>query len=111
MTAEQERIRSEFAAALDTGQGVIDVGRTVICDRCDTDLTDDPRSSGYLFSSYAYGPCCADDALSSIRRHNEEHYIRAYCPEGMSFADWCRSLRGNNNQIIVRALGGWGGTS
>jgi hypothetical protein len=29
----------------------------------------------------------------------------------MSFADWCRSLRGNNNQIIVRALGGWGGTS
>jgi hypothetical protein len=99
--AENDRIRTEFAAALDAGHGTIEVGRTVICDRCDTDLTGDPRSGGFLFAGYAYGPCCAVDGLASIRRYNEENHITAWCPAGLSFADWVRGLRGSNNRITV----------
>jgi hypothetical protein len=101
-----ERIREEYMQALDRGQGVIDLGRTVACDACDTDLTGDPRSGGYLFGSYAYGPCCADERLASIRGYGEEGHIRAWCPEGVSFADWCRSMRTGpgGNEIRVTPL-------
>lgn len=101
-----ERIREEYAAALNAGQGVIDLGRTVACDACDTDLTDDPRSGGFLFGSYGYGPCCADERLASIRGYHEEDHIRAWCPPGVSFADWCRAMRSGPgaNEIRVTPL-------
>lgn len=102
MSAEQERIRAEFRGALDAGEGVIEVGRTVLCDRCCTDMTDDPRSGGFLFDSAAYGPCCADEALASIRGYCEESRIRGWCPAGVSFADWVRGLRGPTAVITVR---------
>jgi hypothetical protein len=105
VTAEQQRIQAEYAAALDAGKGTIDIGRTIICDRCDTDMTDDPRSGGFMFGSYAYGPCCVAEALASIRRYREEDHIGERCPEGVPFADWVRSLRGDHNQITVRSSG------
>lgn len=87
-------IHQQYAGLLDSGQpGVIDMGRTVLCDFCDTDLTDDDRSGGFMFSSYATGPCCAARRLESIRGYGEEHLIRSRCPEGISFADWVRSMR------------------
>lgn len=101
---ERDRIRAEYQAALDAGQGVVDLGDTVLCDGCDTDLTADPRSGGILFGSYAYGPCCAARMLDSIRGYDEEWNIRARCPDGMSFADWCRQLRGGSNAIVVRPM-------
>lgn len=102
MTAERDRILAEYLAALNAGHGAIDLGRTVICDRCNTDLTDDPRSGGFLFGSYGYGPCCAAEGMESIHRYREEHFIKAYCPDGVSYADWIRGLRGPDAQIVVR---------
>ena len=90
--------------ALNAGQtGTFPLGRNVLCDVCDTDLTDDPRTGGFMFGSYAYGPCCAERQLITIRRYGEEWNIRARCPEGVSFADWIRSLRGPDAGITVRA--------
>jgi hypothetical protein len=89
-------------AALEFGiPGSVPIGGTVLCDACDTDLTADPRSGGYLFGSYAYGPCCAGERLVTIRGYNEEHFIRARCPEGVSFADWVRGMRGPNAAITI----------
>ena len=89
--------------ALDAGgPAEIPVGRVVLCDACDADLTDDSRSGGFLFGSYAYGPCCADKQLRSIRGYGEEWNIRARCPEGVSFADWVRDLRGPEAAIVIK---------
>jgi hypothetical protein len=60
MTREPHPLHKAYADALDAGgPAVIPVGRTVLCDACDTDLTNDTRSGGFMFGSYAYGPCCA----------------------------------------------------
>jgi len=101
MSSERDRIRAECLAALETGEGVIDIGRMVLCDICDADLTDDPRSGGYIFAGSGYGPCCAAKSLETIRRFDEESHITARCPAGVSFADWIRDLRGGNSTIVV----------
>ena len=86
----------------DTGiASAIPLGRTVLCDIDDTDLTDDPRSGGYLFGSYAVGPCCAGRHEATVRGYGEEEFILARCPEGVSFADWVRALRGPDAAIKV----------
>jgi hypothetical protein len=103
-------IREAYANALSSGQdAVIPLGQNVLCDACDADLTSDPRSGGYLFGSYAYGPCCAEERLAVIRGYGEEWNIRARCPEGISFADWVRGLRGPDAAItITHGIGpGW----
>lgn len=97
-------IHEAAAAAIGAGTGSVPLGHTVLCDACDTDLTDDPRSGGYLFGSYGYGPCCAEQRLVTIRGYGEEWNIRARCPEGVSFADWIRGLRGPDAAITVRTL-------
>ena len=106
---EQHPIHKAYADALDAAEaGIpssIPVGRTILCDLCDTDLTDDPRGGGYLFDSYGVGPCCAERFLVTIRGYGEEDHIRAYCPEGVSHADWIRGLRGPDAAITVTP--GW----
>lgn len=103
--SDQHPIHKAVAAALASGEAGIPVsvpvGRTVLCDACDTDLTDDPRGGGFLFDSAGYGPCCAEQRLASIRGYGEEDHIRAWCPDGVSFADWIRSLRGPYAAITV----------
>ena len=102
MMSDLHPIHQAYADALDAGtEAVIPLGRDVLCDIDDTDLTGDPRSGGYLFGSYAVGPCCADRYLESIRGYGEEHFIRARCPEGMSFADWVRGIRGPDAAITI----------
>lgn len=71
----------------------VDPGNDVICDICGDDYTNSEESGGYIFSSYAYCPGCADRGMKSIKKHNEEKYIKATCPPDMSFADWIRSIR------------------
>ena len=73
----------------------------VLCDIDDTDLSDDTRSGGFMFGSYAVGPCCAERYLESIRGYGEEWNIRARCPEGVSFADWVRDMRGPDAAITI----------
>jgi hypothetical protein len=102
MGDDMHPVHRQYANALASGEpAIIPLGRNVLCDACDTDLTDDPRSGGYLFGSYAYGPCCAERRLETIRGYGEEGHIRARCPEGVSFADWIRGLRGPDAAIAI----------
>ncbi len=64
-------------------------------------MTNDARSGGFMFSSYAYGPCCAERQFASIESYSEEHFIRGWCPEGVSFAGWIRGIRGPNAAITI----------
>jgi hypothetical protein len=99
---EQHPIHKAYAEALDAGGPVvIPVGETVLCDIDDTDLTADPRGGGYMFGSYAVGPCCAERHEAMVRGYDEQGYIRARCPEGVSFADWIRGMRGPDAAITI----------
>ena len=77
----------------------IDIGDTVLCDDCNADYTTRKDSGGFLFGSKAICPECQPKWLDLAQKHNETHHITQRCPEGMSFADWCRRLRGGNNTI------------
>jgi hypothetical protein len=102
MSDDLHPIHQAYAEALDAGgPAVIPVGETVLCDFCDANLTADTRSGGYMFGSYAVGPCCAEKKLESIRGYGEEHLIRSRCPEGVSFADWIRDMRGPDAAIRI----------
>lgn len=102
MTEPLHPVHEAYAKALaEGGPASIPLGRDVLCDACDTDLTDDPRSGGNLFGTYAYGPCCADSRLKAIKGYGEEKFIRAWCPVYLSFADWVRGLRGPGAAITI----------
>lgn len=108
---DQHPVHQEYADLLASGQpGVIDMGRTVLCDNDSTDLTDDPRSGGFLFGSYAVGPCCAEKYLATVKGYGEEHFIQARCPEGVSFADWVRGMRSGPGGNEIRVYQGPPGT-
>jgi hypothetical protein len=101
--------REEFRSAVDEAMangGSVPVGDLVLCDFCDEDLTGDPRTGGFLFGSKAVGPCCAERSLASIKGYGEEWNIRARCPEGVSFADWVRGMRGPGAAVTVTKLRG-----
>ena len=69
---------------------VVDMGRRVLCDSCSKDFTDLPDTGGMQFQSKAICPECSPRYLANVRKYGEEKYIRAICPDGMSFADWVR---------------------
>lgn len=79
----------------------VPVGRDVVCDVCDEDWTDRPESGGFVFGSYGTCPDCAPESMARIRHFREERFIRATCPEGKSFADFIRELRGPDAYIRV----------
>lgn len=79
----------------------IPLGDTVLCDSCALDLTASTRSGGFLFGSYAIGPCCAEKWEKGARGYGELGQIRGRCPEGVSFADWVRNLRGPDAAITI----------
>ena len=100
--SEMHPLHQAYAEALNAGgPASIPVGRTVLCDLDDTDLTSDPRSGGFLFGSYGVGPCCSERYLASIRGYGEEWNIRGWCPAGVSYADWIRGLRGADAAITI----------
>lgn len=78
---------------------VMDIGRNVQCDWCNKDYTDLPDSGGIIFGSKACCPECSPNLIAAVVRHKEEKYIKARCPVGMSFADWCLELRGGDNTV------------
>ncbi len=72
----------------------LDMGKTVICDwSCAKDWTDREESGGLLFQSKAVCPECMPKLLEGVKKHGEEKFIREYCPKGVSFANWVRSMR------------------
>jgi hypothetical protein len=110
---ERHPIHQAYADAIaeDNPMALIPVGRTVLCDNDDTDLTDSDLSGGFMFGSYAIGPCCADAYEARARGYGELGHIRARCPEGMSFADWVRGMRGPDPVITVGPYHGMEGRS
>jgi hypothetical protein len=108
VTDDLHPVHKAYADALEAGgPAVIDLGRDVLCDFCSTDLTDDPRSGGFMFGTYAVGPCCAEEKLASIRGYGEEDQIGAWCPPGMSFADWVRHIRQVTGSNAITITPGW----
>lgn len=71
----------------------VEMGNRVICDICDKEWTDSPVSGGYLFGSYGVCPDCAvGDFNKGVERHKEQGFIKAWCPQNMSHADWIRDV-------------------
>jgi hypothetical protein len=65
----------------------IEPGNTVLCDLCNRDYTnDDVTTGGFLFSGKAVCPVCAPDFMKSIKKYNEQKYIKAV-------ADWEETFR------------------
>jgi hypothetical protein len=83
------------------------VGEVVVCDACNDDYTDSTDSGGFLFGSHAYCPKCAKRSIERIKGYGEEKYIKDYCPEGMSFRDWCLKLRNGDNTIKTITVEDW----
>lgn len=78
-----------------------DMGDTVICDQCNEDYTNSDEEGGFIFGSHAYCPNCAKDSLPRIKSYGEEKFIKARCPEGMSFKDFVVAYRGDNNKVVL----------
>jgi len=83
-----------------------DLGRMVVCDSCNTELTDDPRCGGILFGTRAIGPCCAPSWLVAAAENDELDDIKGYCPEGTSFADWVRDVIRGGRPASIQIYGG-----
>lgn len=87
-------------AKKNNGEKVL-IGSLVVCDICDKDWTDETTPGGFIFSSKAYCPECAERGMKSIIRYQEERYIKAKCPEGISFADFVRQYREEDAFISI----------
>ena len=82
-------------------ESVTDIGNSVICDSCNKDYSNSDEAGGFLFGSNGYCPSCAKEALPRIKGYNEERFIKAWCPEEMSFKDFILAIRGGDNTIKV----------
>jgi len=81
---------------------VIDVGREVICDGCNSDFTNSLKSGGFVVGSYCYCPNCCEGMEKEYQKYGEAHLIRLRCPEGKSFSDWiCDDVRKGNNNVTI----------
>lgn len=84
---------------------IIDNGDRVECDVCsELFLEGDTRTGGFLFGSYAYCPACAERSLPRIRSYNEVGHIKLWCPDGMTFREWCLRLRNGNNTVRITTV-------
>jgi hypothetical protein len=77
---------------------VIPLHGLVICDSCNKDYTGLPDSGGFVFGSYGYCPECAPRLMNDIKRYKEEQYIKATCPEDVSFHQFILNYRRNAGQ-------------
>jgi hypothetical protein len=103
MTPDEFRRAQDEALA---NGGAVPAGDLVLCDIDSTDLTGDSRSGGYMFGSYAVGPCCAQAHEARVRGNGEQWNILSRCPDGVSFADWVREMRGPDAVFKVTRLRG-----
>jgi hypothetical protein len=79
----------------------VSLGLDVVCDICSKDWTDSEQSGGFLFGSYAICPDCAEEQWRKIKQYGEERYLKGFCPENMSFADFVCEMRGPDAGITV----------
>ena len=71
----------------------IDPGPHVNCDLCNEEYMDSDEKGGFLFVSNAVCPKCAPQFEEGIKKHGEEHYIRARPREDESFRDFVYRIR------------------
>ncbi len=81
-----------------------DIGDTVLCDMCSVDFTERDDIGGLLFNNKAVCPICQPSFMVDVRKHKEEKFIQATCPELQSFHDWVITIRNGNNKITVNTL-------
>lgn len=99
--ANEAEMAANWETALANPGQAVPVGRIVICDSCGTDWTNSDMKGGILFGSKAICPDCEPRWREGAKQHGEEDYIRAECPEGVTFADWVRGMRGPDSVIMA----------
>lgn len=82
---------------------VIPIGRTVLCDLCNRDWTDNPTSGGFIFETKGVCPLCADRMQIHITKHGEERFVVRRCTSGESFAEMVRDFRGPDAEIVIHS--------
>jgi hypothetical protein len=94
----------ELWEAAEANPGVpVDMGRTVVCDTCYVDYTNDPASGGLIwrcFGTSACCPACEPNHLKRLKELKEMHLIVARCPAEQSFADFVRAFRAPQGHCI-----------
>lgn len=78
-----------------------DMGNQVVCDICDGDFTFSDAMGGILFGRKACCPKCAPRIEASALKHGEQSHIKARCPDGVTFREWCLSLRAGDNTVKI----------
>jgi hypothetical protein len=96
-----EDMQRKWDAAFANPGEAIPVGETVVCDDCDVDYTNRPDSGGFIFETKAICPACAPGWRKLIEADGEQHFVRAVCPEGVTFAAFVRAWRGPGAAIRV----------
>lgn len=81
-----------------------DIGDHVECDWCGTDFTNSTETGGLLFQSKATCSHCMPRIEESAKMYGEQQFIRARCPEGMTFKAWVLGLRGGNNMLTITEM-------
>lgn len=71
----------------------IDPGRKVICDICNKDWTDNPKSGGFIFGSKAICPDCEPRFLKNIDKYDEQRFINGICSKNESFYQFVINYR------------------
>ena len=71
----------------------IDPGPHVNCDLCNEEYMDSDAKGGFLFGSNAVCPKCAPKFMEGVKKHGEEHYIRAEPHSNESFRDFVYRIR------------------
>ncbi len=78
-----------------------DIGDHVYCDMCSKDFTNSDEHGGFIFGSKGVCPECAPGFMKTIKKHNEEHFIRATCRPDESFKDFILRIRDGNNTVTI----------
>lgn len=82
----------------------IELGDVVVCDICNKDFTKSKKSGGFIFMSYAYCPECSEAGMKAVEEYKETEYVKAICPDHMSFADFVRDYRGKDAKITIEEV-------
>ena len=72
---------------------IIDMSDEVLCDLCNKSYKGLPDRGGIIFESKAICPDCTPDIMESIEEHNEQKFIRATCPDNVTFYSFVINYR------------------
>jgi hypothetical protein len=82
----------------------VDIGDSVQCDLCNKEFRGSEATGGFLFMSKGVCPECAPKFEAEVIKCCEQEFIKARCPEGMSFHQFIMEVRAGDNTITVYTL-------